>query len=150
MYSDPASSDDDEVGPETYTGITSEQKVLMDSGLAHIRSLLGPDIGSDRYIRQALWDSYFEVEATTQWLLEQRDEAERAQKAKEKQKGKRTSGLSFVAFLSMLPFGNITLLPAYLALLCRLASYALEHCRRSCGELGIVICSSTTVTRESG
>lgn len=86
MMSDPPSSDDpdDPRGPETYPDITPEQRTQMESGLTHIRSLLKRDLASDREIREALWDSYFDVEGTVQWFLDRREEQE---KAKEKQKG---------------------------------------------------------------
>lgn len=88
MMSDPASSDDDARGLESYPDITPSQRVQMNSGLEHIRTILGEDIVSDREIREALWDSYFDIEGTVGWFLERKEAEEKAKKAKEKQKGK--------------------------------------------------------------
>ncbi|KAF9519272.1 hypothetical protein BS47DRAFT_85531 [Hydnum rufescens UP504] len=91
MSSDPISSDDDiddKRPPENYPGITPTQRAQMESGLVHVRSLLGASNSiTDRDIRESLWDTYFDVEGTVEWLLEKREEgAEAAQKGKIKQK----------------------------------------------------------------
>ncbi len=62
----------------------------MDTGLAHVRSLLGSELSvSDRDIREALWDSYFDVDGTVDWFIQkhEEDQAEVARKEKGKQKG---------------------------------------------------------------
>jgi HBS1 N-terminus len=44
----------------------------METGLAQVRSVLGDldESGvSDKQIRDALWDSFFDVEGTISWLL---------------------------------------------------------------------------------
>jgi HBS1 N-terminus len=92
MSSDPISSDDDiddKHPPENYAGITPTQRAQMESGLIHVRSLLGASNSiTDRDIRESLWDTYFDVEGTVEWLLEKREAgAEAAQKGKSKQKG---------------------------------------------------------------
>jgi len=112
MMSDPPSSDDrgDARGPEFYPDITPEQRAQMESGLTHIRSLLGRDLASDREIREALWDSYFDVEATVQWFLDRRDEEEKARKAKEKQKGMGSDRLLSLVPLSIHLFCETPLL----------------------------------------
>lgn len=105
MMSDPPSSDDldDAKGPEVYPDITPEQKAQMESGFTHIRSLIARELASDREIREALWDSYFDVEGTVQWFLDRREEEEQARRAKEKQKGMMFYSLLFVVRLSMHP-----------------------------------------------
>ncbi|CAE6365161.1 unnamed protein product [Rhizoctonia solani] len=55
--------------------MTDEQKVQMATGLAQVRSVLGSKDESgidDKQIKDALWDSYFDVEGTVSWLLDQR------------------------------------------------------------------------------
>jgi hypothetical protein len=111
MMSDPPSDDpDDARGPEVYPDITQEQRAQMESGFTHIRSLLGRDLASDREIREALWDSYFDVEGTVQWFLDRREEEEKARRAKEKQKGMVYDSLLFVVRLSMHLFCETPLL----------------------------------------
>lgn len=44
----------------------------MESGLEHIRAVLGSEAESglsDSVIRETLWDSYFDVEKSVEWLL---------------------------------------------------------------------------------
>lgn len=44
----------------------------MDSGIEHVRALLGSAETSgldDKVIRDALWNAYFDVELSIQWLL---------------------------------------------------------------------------------
>ncbi|CAE6408626.1 unnamed protein product [Rhizoctonia solani] len=55
--------------------MTDEQKDQMATALAQVRSVLGSDDESgidDKQIKNALWDSYFDVEGTITWLLDQR------------------------------------------------------------------------------
>ncbi|KAG8749203.1 Hsp70 suppressor, GTPase facilitates ribosomal subunit dissociation [Ceratobasidium sp. 428] len=55
--------------------MTTEQKDQMVSGLVRVRSVLGDEDESgikDKQIKDALWDSYFDVEGTISWLLDQR------------------------------------------------------------------------------
>ncbi|KAF8742195.1 HBS1 N-terminus, partial [Rhizoctonia solani] len=55
--------------------MTNEQKDQMAVGLAQVRSVLGEKDASgvdDKQIKDALWDSYFDVEGTISWLLDQR------------------------------------------------------------------------------
>lgn len=113
MMSDPPSSDDadDARGPESYPNITPSQKAQLDSGLEHIRTLLDPTYATDREVREALWDSYFDVEGTIQWFLERREADEKAKKAREKQKGKTVLKL-YPNFFSAFSFGNPPLLLA--------------------------------------
>lgn len=89
MASDPASSDDadDPRGPESYPNITPSQKAQLDSGFEAVRNVLDKTYATDREVREALWDSYFDVEGTVHWFLERRETDEKARKAKEKQKG---------------------------------------------------------------
>ena len=44
----------------------------MESGLEHIRAVLGSEAESglsDSLIKETLWDSYFDVEKSVEWLL---------------------------------------------------------------------------------
>ncbi|KAG9102066.1 Hsp70 suppressor, GTPase facilitates ribosomal subunit dissociation [Ceratobasidium sp. UAMH 11750] len=55
--------------------MTAEQKDRMATGLVQVRSVLGDEDESgikDKQIKDALWDSYFDVEGTISWLLDQR------------------------------------------------------------------------------
>ncbi|CAE6456589.1 unnamed protein product [Rhizoctonia solani] len=55
--------------------MTDEQKDQMATGLAQVRSVLGDKDESgidDKQIKDALWDSYFDVQGTISWLLDQR------------------------------------------------------------------------------
>ncbi|KEP54105.1 EF Tu GTP-binding domain protein [Rhizoctonia solani 123E] len=55
--------------------MTDEQKDQMATGLAQVHSVLGSNDESgidDKQIKNALWDSYFDVEGTITWLLDQR------------------------------------------------------------------------------
>ncbi|KAJ1311278.1 hypothetical protein OPQ81_009776 [Rhizoctonia solani] len=55
--------------------MTAEQKDQMATSLAQVRSVLGDKSESgidDKEIKDALWDSYFDVEGTISWLLDQR------------------------------------------------------------------------------
>ncbi|KDN50001.1 hypothetical protein RSAG8_01337, partial [Rhizoctonia solani AG-8 WAC10335] len=55
--------------------MTDEQKDQMATGLAQVRSVLGSQDESgidDKQIKDALWDSYFDVEGSVSWLLDQR------------------------------------------------------------------------------
>ncbi|KAF8332582.1 uncharacterized protein EI90DRAFT_3122344 [Cantharellus anzutake] len=106
LLADPVSSDEYDDAPESYPGITPEQKAQMDSGLVHVRSLLGPEIlVSDRHIREALWDSYFDVDGTVDWFLtkheEDRVEAERQEKEKQKALVREAPPLSALQRLSL-------------------------------------------------
>jgi len=57
----------------------------MDSGLDHVRSLLG-DAGTsdltDKQIKDSLWYYYFDAEKTVAWLIEEKEKA--AKKAEKK------------------------------------------------------------------
>ncbi|KAG9104096.1 Hsp70 suppressor, GTPase facilitates ribosomal subunit dissociation [Ceratobasidium sp. 370] len=55
--------------------MTADQKDQMTTGLVQVRSVLGDEGESgikDKQIKDALWDSYFDVEGTISWLLDQR------------------------------------------------------------------------------
>lgn len=57
----------------------------MDSGLAHVRSLLGPAESSgysDKEIKDSLWYYYFEADKVVNWLLEERAKAEKKKTGK--------------------------------------------------------------------
>lgn len=54
--------------------------VQMDSGLAHVRSLLGSASESgfdDKAIKDSLWYYYFDAEKTVAWLFEERVKVEK-------------------------------------------------------------------------
>lgn len=91
MSSDPISDDDADAQrpPESYPGITPTQRAQMESGLIHVRSLVGDNKSiTDRDIRESLWETYFDVEGTVEWFLEKREEETKAaRKEKTKQKG---------------------------------------------------------------
>ncbi|CDZ96597.1 ef tu gtp-binding domain protein [Phaffia rhodozyma] len=60
--------------------MTVDQRVQMDSALAHVRSTLGPQETSgfsDKEIKDSLWYYYFDAEKTISWLLEERTKAEK-------------------------------------------------------------------------
>ncbi|KAF8609529.1 hypothetical protein BDV93DRAFT_602188 [Ceratobasidium sp. AG-I] len=55
--------------------MTDAQRDQMATGLAKVRSVLGDDDESgidDKQIKDALWDSFFDVEGTITWLLDER------------------------------------------------------------------------------
>ncbi|QRW05527.1 Elongation factor Tu GTP binding domain [Ceratobasidium sp. AG-Ba] len=55
--------------------MTIEQRDQMNTGLVQVRSVLGDEEESgikDKQIKDALWESYFDVEGTISWLLDQR------------------------------------------------------------------------------
>ncbi|ETW84469.1 hypothetical protein HETIRDRAFT_170967 [Heterobasidion irregulare TC 32-1] len=52
--------------------IPPEEQAQMESGLEHIRAVLGSEAESglsDSVIRETLWDSYFDVEKSVEWLM---------------------------------------------------------------------------------
>ncbi|KAA1465998.1 hypothetical protein DENSPDRAFT_5738 [Dentipellis sp. KUC8613] len=54
--------------------MTREQRILMERGLDHIRNIIGSEEDSgftDSFIEDTLWDCYFDVEKSVEWLLEE-------------------------------------------------------------------------------
>ncbi|KAF8322269.1 hypothetical protein DL93DRAFT_2129917 [Clavulina sp. PMI_390] len=87
MASDSPEYDDIDV-PESYPGITETQRAQMNSGLDAVRGILDASYATDREIREALWDSYFDVDGTVQWFLQRRTEqVEKEKKAEDKRQG---------------------------------------------------------------
>ncbi|KAH7344846.1 HBS1 N-terminus-domain-containing protein [Rhizoctonia solani] len=66
---------EDDVEYDEDEEMTDQQKDQMATGLVQVRSVLGDKDESgidDKQIKDALWDSYFDVEGTISWLLDQR------------------------------------------------------------------------------
>ncbi|KAM0791514.1 hypothetical protein ACM66B_005965 [Microbotryomycetes sp. NB124-2] len=72
----------DSGGEDYYDDMTDEQAAQMASALSAVHQLLGPTTPiSDKDIKDALWDSYFDVDGTVAYLL---DEQHKKQAAKAK------------------------------------------------------------------
>ncbi|TFL05524.1 hypothetical protein BDV98DRAFT_223531 [Pterulicium gracile] len=64
--------DDDALSDGAEEELTSEEQVQMDEGLDRIREVIGNEETSgipDSQIRDGLWNSYFSVEETLQWIF---------------------------------------------------------------------------------
>ncbi|SCV71973.1 BQ2448_4667 [Microbotryum intermedium] len=83
--------DDDAIdsgGEEDYD-MDDEQYAQMESGLSAVQNLLGPDTPiSDKEIRDSLWDSFFDIDGTVTYLL---DEQHKREAAKARTEGEPTS-----------------------------------------------------------
>ncbi|KAH9045752.1 hypothetical protein EDB85DRAFT_56993 [Lactarius pseudohatsudake] len=67
--------------------MTPEQHAQMEAGLDNVRAVLGPEDQSgftDSFIRETLWDCYFDIDKTLEWLSE---EQERKNAARERKAG---------------------------------------------------------------
>ncbi|GAA5940527.1 hypothetical protein JCM10213_001133 [Rhodosporidiobolus nylandii] len=68
-------------GEDYYADMTSEQQEQMAAAFSQVQAVLGPDFpSSDRSIRDALWDSYFDVEGTVAHLLDEQHKKEQRKK----------------------------------------------------------------------
>jgi len=79
--------DDDALSDGGEEDMTVEQQARLNDGLDQVRAIMGgeDDSGlSDGIIKNFLWDSYFDIEQTVQWSI---DEQERRNLARER-KGK--------------------------------------------------------------
>ncbi|KZS97607.1 hypothetical protein SISNIDRAFT_191302 [Sistotremastrum niveocremeum HHB9708] len=68
----------DEEDVDEIPQMTPEQRVQLDSASAEVRRLLGPEDTSgfsNDDIRAAVWDSYFDVEESVKWLLDEQAKA---------------------------------------------------------------------------
>ncbi|GAA5863186.1 hypothetical protein JCM3774_000803 [Rhodotorula dairenensis] len=75
-----------------YEDMTSEQQAQMTEAFAQVQAVLGTDSPiSDNQIRDALWDSYFDVDGTIAHLL---DEQHKKEVRKQKEQGEATEDLS--------------------------------------------------------
>ncbi|KAF7978351.1 hypothetical protein HWV62_997 [Athelia sp. TMB] len=83
--------DDDALSDGGEEELTKEQQAQMDEGLERVRALLGPFETTgldDKVVKDALWNEYFDVERSVQWLLEERDRRQAAVERKENGDGK--------------------------------------------------------------
>ncbi|GAA5893986.1 hypothetical protein JCM5296_004125 [Sporobolomyces johnsonii] len=71
-------------GEDYYEDMTSEQQAQMASAVSAVQGVLGPNTPiSDKAIRDALWDSYFDVEGTIAFLLDEQHKKEVRRKKEE-------------------------------------------------------------------
>ncbi|GEM09894.1 hypothetical protein Rt10032_c09g3911 [Rhodotorula toruloides] len=76
-------------GGDYYEDMTSEQQAQMAQALSAVQAVLGTDSNiPDKSIRDALWDSYFDVEGTIAYLL---DEQHKKEARRKKEEGTATS-----------------------------------------------------------
>ncbi|KIN95681.1 hypothetical protein M404DRAFT_299794 [Pisolithus tinctorius Marx 270] len=65
--------------------VTDEQYAQLESGLAHVRAVMGDEATSaldDVVIKDALWESYFDIEKAVGWLYEEQERRIAAQERK--------------------------------------------------------------------
>ncbi|GAA5958289.1 hypothetical protein JCM21900_001340 [Sporobolomyces salmonicolor] len=71
-------------GEDYYEDMTSEQQAQMASAVSAVQGILGPNTPiSDKAIRDALWDSYFDVQGTIAFLLDEQHKKEVRRKKEE-------------------------------------------------------------------
>ncbi|GEM07938.1 elongation factor 1 alpha-like protein [Rhodotorula toruloides] len=71
-------------GGDYYEDMTSEQQAQMAQALSAVQAVLGTDSNiPDKSIRDALWDSYFDVEGTIAYLLDEQHKKEARRKKEE-------------------------------------------------------------------
>ncbi|GAA5916124.1 hypothetical protein JCM6882_003944 [Rhodosporidiobolus microsporus] len=73
-----------DAGEDYYADMTSEQQAQMASALSAVQAVLGPNTAiSDRAIQDALWDSYFDVDGTVAFLLDEQHKKEERKRKEE-------------------------------------------------------------------
>ncbi|BGP24966.1 hypothetical protein JCM10295v2_003886 [Rhodotorula toruloides] len=86
-------------GGDYYEDMTSEQQAQMAQALSAVQAVLGTDSNiPDKSIRDALWDSYFDVEGTIAYLL---DEQHKKEARRKKEEGTATSPPLFGMFMDL-------------------------------------------------
>ncbi|BGP72534.1 hypothetical protein NBRC10513v2_005930 [Rhodotorula toruloides] len=71
-------------GGDYYEDMTSEQQAQMAQAFSAVQAVLGTDSGiSDKSIRDALWDSYFDADGTIAYLLDEQHKKEARRKKEE-------------------------------------------------------------------
>ncbi|GAA6028258.1 hypothetical protein JCM8097_006943 [Rhodosporidiobolus ruineniae] len=71
-------------GEDYYADMTSEQQAQMAQAISAVQAVLGTDSPiSDKAIRDALWDSYFDVDGTIAFLLDEQHKKEQRKKKEE-------------------------------------------------------------------
>ncbi|KAF8271708.1 hypothetical protein EI94DRAFT_1678947, partial [Lactarius quietus] len=66
--------------------MTPEEHAQLEAGLDNVRTVLGSEERSgftDSFIRETLWDCYFDVDKTVEWLAEEQERKNAAQERKE-------------------------------------------------------------------
>ncbi|MCJ1387626.1 Hsp70 suppressor, GTPase facilitates ribosomal subunit dissociation [Xylographa bjoerkii] len=76
--------------------LSAEDKLQMQEGTAHVRSILGPEVAiSDKDIQDSLWHYYYDVGKTVTYLLNQRSNSDpRKSKKAEDESGKKAKVMS--------------------------------------------------------
>ncbi|GAA5828764.1 hypothetical protein JCM11251_005863 [Rhodosporidiobolus azoricus] len=90
---------------EDYTAdMTSEQQAQMASALSAVQTVLGPSTTiSDRAIQDALWDSYFDVDGTVAFLLDEQHKKEERKRKEEDTAGPPSAALASLSLSSPPP-----------------------------------------------
>lgn len=80
----------DEAPEDPYENITEEEREQLEVALSAALDVLGPSSTSgiaDRSVKDALWDSYFDVEAAVGHVLEEKSREQAAQRRREGEYG---------------------------------------------------------------